>query len=80
MHNGHEKNTGGYAFASAAANDCASHVQEGMTLRDYFAGQALAGYQASLTDGCSVSHDACAAACYELADAMLAARGTPNDQ
>ena len=42
----------------------------GMTLRDYFAGQALAGYFAhptkNATDG--------AVYCYAMADAMLAAR------
>lgn len=41
---------------------------KGMSLRDYFAGQALA----ILAD--SVYSDRCAAECYVLADAMLKAR------
>ncbi|MBA8838199.1 hypothetical protein [Ochrobactrum sp. RH2CCR150] len=47
-----------------------SHVfYRGMTLRDYFAGQALASWP--ITDH---STDL-ASKCYALADAMLAARG-----
>ena len=43
----------------------------GMTLRDYFAAQAISSYLASFT---SVSADRAAAEAYELADAMLKAR------
>ena len=45
---------------------------KGMTLRDYFAGQALAGVMVASPEGgwCGWAHDA-----YKLADAMLAARG-----
>jgi hypothetical protein len=46
----------------------------GMTLRDYFAGQALAGWMASFGYDNAVKPDGCAQLAYELADAMLAAR------
>jgi len=56
-----------------------------MTLRDYFAGQALAGWIATITDEEARSYDgepvafrehqdAVAATCYGYADAMLRAR------
>lgn len=56
-----------------------------MTLRDYFAGQALSGWIATITDDDARSYDgepvafrehqdAVAATCYGYADAMLAAR------
>jgi hypothetical protein len=57
-----------------------SWIQEGMTLRDWFAGQALAGF-------CSISIDEgeplmgaadTVAAAFNYADAMLAARA-PKD-
>ena len=45
---------------------------DGMNLRDYFAGQALAGILADHTwDG---THESCAKACYQFADAMLEKR------
>ena len=50
----------------------------GMTLRDYFAGQALAGV---LADGALQVREAdcpaIAATCYDIADALLAARKAP---
>ena len=47
----------------------------GMTLRDYFAGQALAGYAASPAALDGAWRDQTVAACaYEVADAMLEAR------
>lgn len=47
----------------------------GMSLRDYFAGQALVGSMASDTAMPSNPDNAKrAAACYEIADAMLKAR------
>ena len=48
----------------------------GMSLRDWFAGQALAGCLAGLTDLSygDINHPGVAAACYKLADAMLAER------
>jgi hypothetical protein len=53
------------------------YVSEGMTLRDYFAGQALGGQLAfSPSDPFKKYHqpEEVAAACYRFADAMLAAR------
>ncbi|PWL18992.1 hypothetical protein DKP76_06995 [Falsochrobactrum shanghaiense] len=52
-------------------HDCAqpSAPVHGMSLRDYFAGQALAGWP--VTD----HGPDLASKCYALADAMLAARG-----
>jgi len=45
-----------------------------MTLRDYFAGQAMARIVAADKDGC-MGPDITAQASYRLADRMLAARG-----
>jgi len=36
-----EKKTGGPAFACAAANEHANHIEPGMSLLDYFAGLAM---------------------------------------
>ena len=51
-----------------------AHVDEGMTLRDYFAGQAIAAKGA----GDYFSNADLASDCYKLADAMIAARGVPE--
>ncbi len=70
--------TGGpsYPFAVDTGPDFygrKSHkVEQGMTLRDYFAGQALAGRNVQRT---YKTWEDMAADCYEIADAMLAARG-----
>ncbi len=69
----------------------AHHEQDGMTLRDYFAAAALQGlcanpgaaYQANSVNGwgivnCTVNSVANEA--YELADAMLKARGESNEK
>lgn len=68
-------NTGGPAFPSHGSMGEVAH--QGMTLRDYFAGQAISGIAT-----CNESDDypeewdmdALARASYKLADAMLAAR------
>jgi hypothetical protein len=69
------KDDGGFAFptddvqAWATCPRCnLSHRRCGMTLRDYFAGQALAGMSIE------VGMEDIAARCYCLADAMLAER------
>lgn len=68
-----EKDDGGQAFPS-------SHYHDGMNLRDWYAGQALAGMLAHSTryrprqGAPSNWHDAISEEAYELADAMLAAR------
>lgn len=64
---------GGPAFPRSRAEWEDSQV--GMTLRDWFAGQALAGIIGTLVN-VSTSSDLAVVAecCYEYADAMLAAR------
>ena len=60
------------AFPTLEENGC-NQGEPGMTLRDYFAGQALA----SVNLGIGVTDDfysRTAKHCYALADAMLAAR------
>lgn len=50
-------------------------VSDGMSLRDYFAGQAVVGYLAAHADGTelgTIEHNAKYA--YDMADAMLKAR------
>ena len=62
---------GGAAFPRSGNDDCTSEF--GMTLRDYFAGQALVGM---LSEGRSNSNakNWMPEEAYEIADAMLAAR------
>lgn len=58
---------GGPAFASSD--------QYGMSLRDWFAGQALAGIIACPgAEPDDASRDGCASLAYEFADAMIAER------
>lgn len=61
-----EINTGGPAFPIAAGGA----LEDGMTMRDFFAAHALAG----LVVGRSMYPIEWAEAAYEMADAMLAAR------
>lgn len=63
-------NNGGPAFPVVCENGL-GHISDGMTLRDYFAGQALQGL---LSREKPFSFDAAAEKSYELADAMLSAR------
>ena len=71
-------NDGGNAFPHAQrlwdndAQSWAVHSVGGMTLRDYFAGQALAGALADPT--CDLAPIELAKIAYREADAMLAAR------
>lgn len=67
--------TGGPAFPATEANGLNSPAW-GMTLRDYFAAQALAGIEASQgNDGNFISKvELVALRSYELADAMIRAR------
>ena len=70
------KNDGGPAFA------CASEVnghQDGMSLRDWFAGQALIAIP-HMGNGMDLDANDVARACYQYADAMLAARGNKNGE
>jgi hypothetical protein len=60
--------TGGPAFPTPAHN----LQNDGMTLRDYFAAKAM---QACIAKGAPLVFDAIADKAYEMADAMLKARG-----
>lgn len=62
---------GGSAFPVAGDSLDDGYV-EGMTLRDWFAGQALAGLMAMQSS--SVDPSSTAKRCFTLADAMLAER------
>ena len=69
-----QKDNGGPAFPRGTYGD-----QEGMTMRDWFAGQALAGYASSgdLNPYGVKSHKSwsnVASCMYDIADAMLEAR------
>ena len=68
------KDNGGPAFPMSAHPDHGygpgESVKEGMTLRDWFAGQALAGLAATI----ATSVDGVAVYAYGIADAMLKAR------
>jgi hypothetical protein len=66
---------GGAAFPFAANDVSNMKMQaQGMTLRDWFAGQALAGISASQGDGYSLSPQNEAEWAYQRADAMIAVR------
>ena len=66
-------NTGGPAFPVPDIDGSA--VQEGMTLRDYFAAKAMQGIlSATLTPNTIWSQDDAAETAYNVADAMLKAR------
>jgi len=63
---------GGPAFPFAATDPSNEAMQaQGMSLRDWFAGQALSGFMMAKT----VYWDDAATMAYKAADAMLAARG-----
>ena len=66
-------NTGGPAFPAPAG---VQHITEqGMTLRDWFAGMAMQGICAS---GPDISNPVIAAEAYALADAMIKQREASN--
>lgn len=62
------QDSGGYAFPQADPEP----GKRGMSLRDYFAGQALAGFLALHGNQCS--HPSIATYSYAYADAMIAER------
>lgn len=73
---GKKKETGGHAFPPGIASSATGYTkdgQSGMTLRDWFAGQALAGMLADEGEAGFRAHTA-AVRSYEMADAMLAER------
>jgi len=63
-------NDGGPAFPNNDQHGCA---YSGMTLRDWFAGQALVGLVSLQRPDAGITSDALTA--YVFADAMIAARG-----
>jgi hypothetical protein len=74
-----DKQTGGPAFPlhNHGAQTLGLHLS-GMTLRDYFAGQALQGYCSDPDWRMDMDHLDTAFASYSIADAMLKARdGNP---
>ena len=64
------KDTGGQAFPVPVTEQ--NFSETGMTLRDYFAGQALVALWSD--PDVQMTHDAAAKWSYEQADAMLEAR------
>ena len=66
--------TGGPAFPQVATNSDGDLYQPGMTLRDYFAAKAMAGYLASPTYLHACEQLEIAMSAYQMADAMLQAR------
>ncbi len=73
-----EVNDGGQAFP-APQSMFAGGSKDGMSLRDWFAGQAVAGHD---LDGnwCTPNYAELAMHCYQIADAMLAARSATNEK
>jgi hypothetical protein len=64
-----KEKTGGHAFPTLFIEPEHGSGYAGMTLRDWFAGQFLAGCASS-----PYTHASIANACYAMADAMLAER------
>ena len=72
-----KRDDGGPAFPTEPNTQPGMYVHHGMTLRDYFAGQAMVGCYAALDEGIRTSDEDLAmdaALFYRIADAMLAAR------
>ena len=68
-----DRQDGGPAFPCEEIKQAIPVWHNGMTLRDYFAGQALAGF---CDTDIPFSPRGAAERCYAIADAMLAERGT----
>ena len=68
---------GGPAFP--VPNDANTNGQEGMTLRDWFAGQALAGFMTIPDDRPNPDYLDDAELMYAMADAMIKARSATNE-
>jgi len=71
------KDTGGAAFPTKPGEETIGGEvirYEGMTLRDWFAGQALMGCAQMLPSTAGNHREEAARVAYELADAMLAER------
>ena len=75
------KNNGGAAFPLIVERGAESQVWEGISIRDYFAGQALAGSlsASNLTDYANKEQaERFAEEAYRFADSMLAEREKEN--
>jgi hypothetical protein len=82
-----KKDTGGPAFPTVTSREAYTgehfrtiHDSEnGMSLRDYYAGQALAGFVMEFfrNSAAWTGYGDFAESCYHLADAMLAERSKP---
>lgn len=70
------KNDGGPAFPTGHTTRETVHIgADGMSLRDWFAGQALARLAEAVSEDITTGREKrIATSAYELADAMLAAR------
>lgn len=74
-----DKNDGGPAFPLQAMSAPGSEITWGMSIRDWFAGQALAGMLAGFSKGerdggPARFHESNCDTAYQIADAMLRAR------
>lgn len=73
-----KKHNGGPAFPLAGSEtengDIQNYPEFGMSLRDWFAGQALAGQALKRADEWWADYELAAKRCYKIADAMLAER------
>ena len=73
--NDEKKDNGGPAFPCEHEGYGGSSARSsGMSLRDYFAGQALCGMFANTSEDFVISHRELASAAYATADAMIKAR------
>jgi hypothetical protein len=73
-----EIKTGGPAYPVSIPG-CGDNGMSGMTLRDWFAGQAIVAVTDALPHGANLSLSELASNSYAIADAMLAAReGEPK--
>jgi hypothetical protein len=72
-----EDKTGGPAFpipVGFSPEAGTSYCNEGMTLRDYFAGQAITGVMASLIPSGWIGYEDASKYAYRFADAMIQER------
>lgn len=74
---GNEIDWGGQAFPTEGGSDSGLYPDPGMSLRDWFAGQALAA-TAEIHNGIGVDPRGIAIAAYQFADAMISARALLN--
>lgn len=66
------KETGGPAYPNSGDNTPDNKIYDGMTLRDYFAGQVLVSY--GKAKNLEITYERIAFECYQYADAMIKER------